>query len=312
MGIFGIGREEANNSSNSSSSNEEVVKNIVSEVSLTTEQEVKEIEKEGINPEERGLIDTFRSVKDPINRRDFLKFASVFAAGIAVGCAPKPVQDILKSTTESMYPKETEIPKVAVKREILLDGPKSLNTKEFSIGTEGYPNAIVDRSMFANKENGEPLFLRYSGSQFNEVTYLHYTAERPPVVGEILPLMYKVPEDIDDREIGIIPYAISIKSDRASIKFNDGKNHYLVPIVTSGTNSGIVQNMREGQAVNTSYRAFEIKPDNVSGNTSGFLSWAVLTEIGNELVVEGVTYGAPKIYIDFNNIPIEVKELMGE
>jgi len=317
MGIFGIGREE--NSRSSSDSNEDIVKEVVSEVSSNVPRIEGEVEvpKEGneieISDEEKNLVNTFRKVEDPMNRRDFLRLATIFAAGLGVAaCTPKqPFKDEeLKSTTEAMRQLPTNAMEVG--REFLLKDPIRLNPGEFSIGAEGYPTAIVDRSMFAKKENGEPLFIRYSGSQFNEVTYLHHTGEKPPVVGEILPLMYKVPEDVADMEENIVPYAISVQSERAKIKFNDGKNHYLVPIVTTGNSTGIVDIIKDGEVVNGAYKSFEVKPDSVSGLTQGYLSFAVLTEIGNELVMEGVIENNNIFLVNRDNIPEEISALMGE
>jgi len=317
MGIFGIGREETSNTPNSS--NEDIVKEVASEASLnpTVEKINTEvpIEHDNVetNIEEKELIKTFRQVEDPMNRRDFLRLAAIFAAGLGVAaCTPRQSfrDEELKSTVEDMRPLPTNAMEIG--REFLLKNPLRLNPRDFSVGVEGYPTAIIDRSMFAKKENGEPLFLRYSGSQFNEVTYFHHTGERPYVVGEILPLMYKVPEDIGNMEVGIVPYAISVKSDRAKISFNDGKNHYLVPIVTTGNSTGIVDIIKNGEIVNGIYKSFEVKPDNVSGLTNGYLSFAVLTEIGNELVVEGVIENNNHFLIDSENIPEEVSSLMNE
>lgn len=309
MGIFGIGREDNNRSSNDS--NEDIVKEVVSEVSPNVPKvEEKEI---GISDEEKKLVNTFREVRDPVSRRDFLKFAGILAAGYGLAaCIPnKSFRDEeLESTVEAMRPLPTNAMEIG--KEFLLKDSIRLNSSDFSIGAEGYPTAIIDRSMFAKKENGEPLFIRYSGSQFSEVTYLHSSGERPPVVGEILPVMYKVPEDIGDMGIDIVPYAISVKSERAKIEFNDGKNHYLVPVVTTGNSTGIVDIIKNGEVVNGIYKSFEVKPDNVSGLTKGYLSFVVLTEIGNELVMEGVIENNNHFFIDPNNIPEEISSLIGE
>lgn len=311
MGIFGFGKEEVNNSPKND--NEEIVKEVASEVASS----VPEMEKKAAEPvvpegmkvtdEEKSLIKTFRGLpNDSVSRRDFLRMAGIFAVGIAAGCAPQPVQDALSPTVDSIKPEDNEEKEEEMK-DILLSNPIKLSTREFVRGAEGYPNAIVDRSMFAKKENGEPLFLRYSGSQFDEVTYLHYTGEKPPVVGEIAPLMYKVPEDIGNLEIDIVPYAISVKSDVKSINLNDGKNHYLVPIVISGNSSGIIDEQENGV-----YKSFEVKPDSVSGLTKGYLSFAVLTEIGNELVVEGVIQNNNRFFVNKENIPGEISSLINE
>lgn len=317
MGIFGIGKEEVR--SDSENKNEDIVKEVVSEVSsnMPRMQEEIEVPKEEreieISDEERNLVNTFRKVEDPMNRRDFLRLTAIFAAGLGVAaCTPKqPFRDEeLKSTVEAMRPLPTNAMEVG--KEFLLKDPIRLNPREFSIGVEGYPTAIVDRSMFAKKENGEPLFIRYSGSQFDEVTYLHHTGEKPPVVGEILPLMYKVPEDVADMEADIVPYAISIQSERGKVNLNDGKNHYLVPIVVSGSNSRIVDRFKNGEVVNSAEKPFEVKPDSISGSTKGYLSYAVLTEIGNELVMEGVIENNNSFFIDTNNIPEEISSLINE
>ncbi len=118
--------------------------------------------------------------------------------------------------------------------------------------------------------------------------------------------MYKVPSNTSVKEVDVVPYAISTGSESKKVDLNDGKIHYVVPIVTTGTSKGIVQKIENNQVVNQPYQPFEVAPDSVSGSTQGFLSWAVLTEIGNEVVVEGVATSNSGIYIDPNSVPNEV------
>jgi len=155
-----------------------------------------------------------------------------------------------------------------------------------------------------------PLFLRYGG-QFSEVTSLHYTRQRPPVVGEILPLMYKVPTNTSIKEIEVVPYAISTGSETKKVDLNNGMIYYVVPIVTTGTSKGIVQKIENGQVVNQPYQPFEVVPDSVSGSTQGFLSCTVLTKIGNEVVVEGVAGSSNKIFVDPNSVSEEITGIVG-
>lgn len=337
MAFLGIGREE-NIQEVKENSNVDVVNDVVSEIRQGSTQEVTSVvnNEENINvemnPKNEGYLDArealtsvgesltnageqlkrqaeaYRNTDRKISRRDFLYMCTKVVGGVTIGvglaaCGVKPDEYKEEDPLIDKIPTPEATKTPELERKVLLNNPIRLNTNDFSIGAEGYPSAIVDRSMFAKKENGEPLFIRYSGGQFNEVTYLHHTGERPPVVGEILPLMYKIPEGVGDMEVSLVQYAISAKSERAKINLNDGKNHYLVPIITSGNDSGVIES-------NGPNNSFEVKPDEVSGNTRGFISWVVLTEIGNELIVEGVTDGKSGIYIDPNNIPEEISSLM--
>ena len=258
------------------------------------------------NPEEKELNEIFKKVPE-VNRRDFLKIAGIAALGLLAACAPKPVQDTLRYATE---PNSNPTTTPELEKYAYVKDPQRLNSNDFIKGAVNFPSAIVDRSPFAINDRREPLFLRYGG-QFSEVTFLHSTGQKPPVVGEILPLMYKVPTDTSLRDIEVVPYAISTGSESKKVDLNDGRIHYVVPIVTAGTNKGIVQRIENGQIVNQAYQSFDVIPDSVSGSSKGFLSWAVLTEIGNEVVVEGVATSNSGVYIDPNSVPQEVSELMG-
>ncbi len=257
--------------------------------------------------EEAQLLSKIQELP-PMTRRDFLRglFYTTSAAVLAA-CAPKPVQEALSASVKETNPTTTlELEKYAYVKD-----PQRLNSNDFIKGAVNFPSAILDRSPFAKNDWGEPLFLRYGG-QFSEVTFLHSTGQKPPVVGEILPIMYKVPSNTSVKEVDVVPYAISTGSESKKVDLNDGKIHYVVPIVTTGTSKGIVQKIENNQVVNQPYQPFEVAPDSVSGSTQGFLSWAVLTEIGNEVVVEGVATSNSGIYIDPNSVPNEVSEVIGK
>ncbi len=331
MGIFGLGKEDGDQrGENPTPTNEEVVKDVVSGISQDSiKQEVgvnNGIEEEVLQEATDGakkVLDTHEGVTRGMSPRTKFVLASLVISSLVAGCTRKSddkQEEILSNPNnqaeyipdpslgfQNIPPEPTE----AIKwedREVYVKEPTRLNTNEFIIGAEGYPTAIVDRSPFAVDENGEPLFLRYTGGFFDTVTYLHYTGQKPPVAGEIIPLLYKIPEDVGDKEIGIVPFAIAVPGDLESMNLNDGKDHYVVPIVTSGTSSGIAKRIVNGEngKVLTPNDRFLIKPDKETGNHIGYLSWAVLTKIGNELIVEGVsTFN--KIYLDPNQeVPMEL------
>lgn len=343
MGIFGIGEGKGNDTEQETSVNEEVVKSVVleikeensPEINTTVSQDTENVDVD--NPERdikvesdikakeglKEMGEVYRRYDSKTRERINLIMGAAFATLMLTSCGKveRNNSQVSSGTENSKTPETLVIPGLPkgqnvemqeFGKEFFVGNFTRLNSNDFIIGVEGYPNAIVDRSPFASNDRGEPLFLRYSGGQFDEVTYLHYTGEKTPVVGEILPVMFKVPEDIGNLELDLIPYAISVKSERAKIKFNDGKNHYLVPIVTSGNSTGIVDIIKNGEIVNGIYKSFEVKPDNVSGLTKGYLSFVVLTEIGNELVVEGVIEHNNNFFVDRDNIPEEISSLMGE
>jgi len=236
-------------------------------------------------------------------RRDFLKLsAKIAAAALLAACSPR--QETTQNSNNTPQKPEQDTP--PENGEIILTNPISLDPRVFVQNLSDYPTAISDRSPFARNEKGEPVSLRYGGTQFPEVTYLHYTGGKPPVVGEIAPVMYKLPLYPSEKNVQIAPYAISTQYKTEQFDLNDGTNHYVVPIVTTGNDSGIFK-----QKQNTSNKDFDVKADNFSGSNRGYLSWALLTELGNELVVVGVTRNAD-IYISPNNVPQEIKNLIGE
>lgn len=255
-----------------------------------------------LGQDEKQLVNIFRNIPDDeISRRDFLKFCAIVATGFAMSaCSPdSPVPVALVEQPEQ--------PEDGVETgDIILENPIRLNTNYFVQDVPNYPNAISERSPFATNGNGEALNLRYGGIPFPEVTYLHYTGVKPPVVGEIIPLMYKLPQYTSEKKVQIAPYAISTQYKIEQYDLNNGMNHYVVPIVTTGTDSGII-----ARDTNSSHTPFEVKADSFSGNNKGFFAWALLKEIGNELVVVGVTKRA-HIYINANSVPEEISSIVNE
>ncbi len=271
---------------------------------------MEEIERDNkaheLEQDEEQLVNIFRNIpkEDEISRRDFLKFCAIAATGFAIS-ACSPASPAPNAFVEQ--PEQPEQPEDTVESgDIILDNPIRLNTNYFVQDVPDYPNAISERSPFATNGNGEALNLRYGGIPFPEVTYLHYTGVKPPVVGEIVPLMYKLPQVTSEKKVQIAPYAISTQYKIEQYDLNNGMNHYVVPIVTTGTDSGII-----AREINSSHSPFEVKADSFSSNNKGFFAWALLKEIGNELVVVGVTKRA-HIYINVNSVPEEISSIVNE
>ncbi len=320
MGIFGRREEKNNEIEQILSTNEEVIKSVVSEIKqegqestipkdipeVVVQERIQDLSEVKAKQAVEKVGEIYKGLDDRVSRRRFLEILATGAAGGLLAACTRGSSE--NNVNLPSLPMESEMEEEEKENyeNIYVKDPIRLNANEFVKGVSEYPNAIIERSQISKNDRGEPLFIRYGG-QFNEVTYLHYTGQIPPVVGEILPFMYKLPQDMKGRVVDIVPYAITVQSEIKKIDFNDSQNHYVIPIVTSGNDSGIVQRMENGPS-----KAFEVVPDGVSGNTKGFLSWAILTEIGNELVLEGVSIGNSGIYIDQSNVPEEIQSLLRE
>ena len=292
------------------------VNNLTEDVVGGTEQSTKET----LTPEQvMGKIGETVNGMEEMDRRTFIKVAgTTMMAAFLAACGVKPSEQ-----SESAIPNTpvvpTERPILGVEQEyaergyVLVKDPYRLDSSEFIKGEKGYNTAIAEKFPFPKiGETDEKLTLKYGDENFPVVTYLHHTGGKPPVAGEILPLIYKLPKD--NKGVEITPYAISVGGVASrNIDSNDGFERYLIPIVTSGTDSGIVPNVVNGEIVNSTNKAFEIVPDGVTQNRHGFLSWALLAKKEKELVVEGVVNNnTTKMYIDYKDIPSEISSLIGE
>ncbi len=193
----------------------------------------------------------------------------------------------------------------------LVENPFNLDVTKFIMGESGYRSAIAENFPFPPiDESGKNYTLKY-GREGEEVTFLHYTGGKPPVTGEILPLVYKLPSKVKSLEV--YPYAISNPANTPKeIQISDTDECYLVPIVTSGSDTGIFPNTDGGNLVNTFYPSFKVIPDSISQSENGYLSWALLTRQGEEIVMRGVVSNSmskEKLFIDYKKVPVEVSNL---
>lgn len=190
----------------------------------------------------------------------------------------------------------------------LVEDPFELDTSKFALGAPNFPNALAEGFSFGpiNSE-GKSYTLKY-GDENTEVTYLHYTGNKPPVVGEILPLIYKLPDTMKEKGLEVSPYAISVPNNiPEGVEFKEGSEYFLLPIVVSGSNSGVVPTVANGELVNSTYRAFEVQPDSVSQSKDGFTSWALLEQSGEDIVVKGVVNNTnAKMYVNYKNVPQKI------
>ncbi|MDX9739095.1 MAG: twin-arginine translocation signal domain-containing protein [Candidatus Dojkabacteria bacterium] len=258
----------------------------------------------------------------PVSRRNFMKIAATTTlAGVLAACnvniedadigqeskLPTPVEPVPTEKPLEGIEKEYEERGITLVKDPLVVEPR------FVKGVTGFSTAIAEGFPFPPIDgSGKEYILKY-GKDFEEVTYMHYTGEIPPVVGEILPLAYRLPEKAKEKEIEVVAYAISVPTNVSKkVEFTNDSEHYLMPIVTSGSNSGITPTTSEGKIVNSSYPPFEVVADSVSQNRNGYLSWVLLTKMGDQIVVEGiVNNSSAKLYIDFKNAPKEVLSVYG-
>lgn len=258
----------------------------------------------------------------PISRREFIKIAGtatlagfLTACGINTNSADTEQESKLSTPVE---PVSTEKPLEGIEKEYeergftLIRDPFVVESR-FVKGVTGFNTAIAEGFPFPPiDESGKEYILKY-GKDFEEVTYMHYTGQIPPVVGEILPLAYRLPEKAKEKDIEVVAYAISVPTNVSKkVEFTNDSEHYLMPIVTTGSDSGITPTTSEGKIINSSYPPFEVVADPISQNRNGYLSWVLLTKTEDQIVVEGiVNNGVAKLYIDFKNTPKEVLSVYG-
>ena len=291
----------------------------------SVENQPREQEKgDGVNELMADIGEKINSVPD-MTRREFLSklkniaiMGGIGATLAACGVKPEDLDTVVKESEPTRNPSSipTEVQLEGTEGEYaergytLVENPFKLDTTKFIMGEGGYRTAIAERFPFASiDESGNTYSLKY-GREGEEVTFLHYTGSKPPVTGEILPLIYRLPSKVKSLEVA--PYAISVQANVAKeIQISDTEEYYLIPIVTSGSGTGIVPNTYEGNLVNSSYPSFKVVPDTISQNENGFLSWALLKKQGEEIVMEGVVNntGKEKIFVDYKKVPEEISKI---
>jgi len=268
---------------------------------ISAEQAVVEI---------RNTVDRIK----PMSRREFLRDAGLLGFGaFLTACGIKP-DEIMPEEVSTSIPVPTEKPLEGTEREYselgytLVQDPYRINPQEFITGDKGVSTAIVENFPFPDID-GSKYTLKY-GSPTEEVTYLHYSGKKPPVAGEILPLVYKLTEETKAKGVEVVPYAISVQANQPKEVEFTNEEYLVMPIVTSGSDSGIVPTTYEGRIMNTNNPNFEVQPDPYTGSRNGYLSWALLRKSGTDLIVEGVINNTQaKIFVDYKNIPEEILNL---
>lgn len=283
---------------------------------------------------QKSIREVVEKVPDP-ERRKFLVGLGFFGAAsllAACGVDPSRVEVSLKdddySSRSSIKPtseftkQEATQPQLsgiealyAENGYILAKNPFELNIDTSMTGVANYPTAIAEGVMFGPLYNGgNPGILKYGGETHPTVTYMHYTGKDNPVAGEVIPLAYKLPKEAVEKGVEIKPFALSLQDNMSKeIGFRSDTDYFILPIVTSGNNSGIQPIISEGQIVNSTYKPFDMEYDSMTGSTSGFLSWALLSQKNNqnEIVMEGVVDNSrSKIFVDYQNIPGKIQKVL--
>jgi phosphoribosyl-ATP pyrophosphohydrolase len=255
-----------------------------------------------------------------IDRREFLKrSAFVLGAAFLAGCGIKvdeqeevtPKAEIIPDGTNEDFSEpmlEGVEAEYAERGFTLVKDPFKMDTSKFVLGATNFPTALAEGFNFGPVDGeGHSYILQY-GDENTEVTYMHYTGKKPPVVGEIVPLIYKLPETMKEKGLEVAPYAISAPANMPKVvEFKEGSEYLLAPIVVSGSNSGVIPTTYNGEIVNSTYRAFEVVPDSVSQNRDGFTSWVLLEQNGEKIIVKGVVNNSnAKMYVDYKNVPEEI------
>lgn len=287
-------------------------------------QESGVVNEENVNEEVEQVMSEIGekvNAMSEVSRREFVKIlGTTFLAGLFTACGVKtpPSTEVISepfspNTPEPLptqKPLEGTAGEYAEREYSLVKDPKRINKGEFILGDSGFRTAIAENFPFpAIDESGKKYILKY-GNENETVTFLHYTGEKPPVTGEIIPILYKLPENFKGKRLEVFPFAISVQGNQSKEIEIDSDGYLLIPIVTSGSNTGIVPNTYEGKLVNSMYPEFKVKPDSVSQNESGYLSWALLRKDGENIVMEGVVNNtSAKIFVDYTKIPPEISDM---
>lgn len=124
----------------------------------------------------------------------------------------------------------------------------------------------------------------------------------------MIPLMYKVPKNV--HRLNLVPYAISVNRESpVPIELNIESEYFVVPVVTTGQDRSIVPSVFNGEIVSAPSRAFSVKPDPVSYNSSGYMGWGLLTRDNDSIVFNGIVDNS-NMYIDYENIPEEISKIL--
>lgn len=259
-----------------------------------------------------------------MDRRTFLKnSAFVLGATFLAGCGIKvdepdevtPQAEIIpEGTNEDVSEPMLEgVEAEYVERGFtLVKDPFKMDTSKFVLGATNFPTALAEGFSFGPVDGeGHSYILQY-GDENTEVTYMHYTGKKPPVVGEILPLIYKLPETMKEKGLEVSPYAISAPANMPKgVEFKEGSKYLLAPIVVSGSDSGVLPTTYNGEIVNSNYGAFDVVPDSVSQNRAGFTSWVLLEQDGDKIIVKGVVNNnKAKMYINYKeDVPEDIVKI---
>ena len=283
--------------------------------------------REGLSMDE--AVEVVKNTMDrvpEIDRREFLKGSAFVIGGAILSACGINLEELGGEGDVNTQPEIVpDIPKEDVSEPVLegieaeyaewgftlVKEPFKLDTSKFVLGAPNFNTALSEGFNFGPiNEEGKSYTLQY-GDESRVVTYLHYTGQKPPVVGEILPLIYKLPEGAKQKGLKVAPYAISNPENVSeNVVFDSESEYYIIPIITSGSNSGVVPVTSNGEIVNSYYKAFEIKVDPVSQNPEGYTSWALLRQNNEKIIVEGVVNNTDaKMYVDFRNAPQEIIDI---
>lgn len=282
--------------------------------SLTIEQATEEVKE-------------IASKVEKINRREFLEIAAkaigtTVAGVVLAGCGIKVDEQEESTPQAEIIPEGTNEDisepilegveaEYAERGFTLVKDPFKLDTSKFALGAPNFATALAEGFNFGPIDSeGHSYILQY-GDENTEVTYMHYTGNKPPVVGEIVPVIYKLPETIKEKGLEVSPYAISAPANMPKgVEFKEDSEYYIIPIVVSGSNSGVIPTIYNGEIVNSTYRAFEVVPDSVSQSKDGFTSWVLLRQSEDRIIVEGVVNNTnAKMYVDYKNVPEEIVKI---
>lgn len=198
----------------------------------------------------------------PTTRREFMRImftAGAMAGGAALIPRGKVLADAVESTSEDIY---LDVP--YLKPEIPTDSLGDVDEKDSSIV---YPRAIKEGGIL--KTEAYDFKVTYKGGVFDYKTFMFSPEEgKLPSAGDILPYMYAFTE-LNDKEVKVKNLAVTSQAQRsASISLRKGESYCVIPMVTVGNSSDIVN---QGNRVPS---GFEI--ESINGANRGYLSFALL------------------------------------
>lgn len=219
--------------------------------------------------------------KKPLSRRDFFKVGALSASAVVLAaCGVEPME---QPSVEQKAPEIPEVPKPVEKNDIQPQSTKE--TQEGVLYLEN-PRKLSEEGILTNVISGvenvvtqlDGQSLTYSEEVFPTITLLTHTNKVPYGAGELLPFIYDIPlSAINTIRVEVKPFSVPVPQNLPKeVNIDPNSQYFVMPTVVSGNDSGIVPiKDQNGNTIQGSHSPFPVTPDIYTGNTNGYLSFAL-------------------------------------